>query len=376
MNDAMPEQMDAETHREASNNTPGDVLAPACSDQFTFFLLSCRHFEVDWRVPFFEALRNQANFYHIRLGRLSILTDTRTGASESYRPSAVFHLMRVIATKRCLGTTSVYFVSMATALPSLVIGLRLALRRGIWLFDVYDDFSLYRVSWLNRLKGHLVNFVFYRIMTATIIAPPNLVRKFPRAYNLEIASRIQSIDRCEVDFRKILITSNFDRRLDLDFIRGVALELPECEIHMYGRIPDAGHNLPRLDALLSSAENIRYHGEFAEADLPSILANYCVALAPFQKNVPFTRSTDPARFYDYLNAGLEVISTDIPRARDRADFLHIAADPAEAAEILKALQIGIQNRKATRWNCADHSWAHRSRQFLAILEQIALKKKR
>ena len=101
----------------------------------TFYLISCRLFEFDWRVPLFEALRDQADYYHIRLGKRSILTDAQSGAVEIYKPSEFFRLVRNIG-RYSRQTTPVYFVSMAAALPSFVLALQLFLPKGIWLFDV------------------------------------------------------------------------------------------------------------------------------------------------------------------------------------------------------------------------------------------------
>lgn len=363
------------TMNKATHGAPSLIDNSAgCAEPFTIFLLSCRRFEVDWRVPLFDALQDRIDFYHLRLGRYSILTDGCGKQLQTYPPSMLWRLKRDITARTQPGTIPVYFVSMAAALPSLVIVLRLLLGAGIWLFDVYDDFSLYWGSLVDRLKGHFVNMLFYRIMTATIIAPPNLRRKFPRAYTLDIASSIGQANSGSFEPNSLIITSNLDGRLDYALIRELALTLPYCEIHIFGRVTNPARDLPQLHGLLNSAGNIKYYGEFAEPDFPNILANYQVALAPFQANVPFTRSTDPSRFYDYLNAGLEVISTDIPRARDRADFLHIANDAADVAEIYRALQRDPRRRKALRWNRAEHSWSCRSKQFLEILQRIALEK--
>lgn len=338
-----------------------------------FFLLSCRFFEVDWRVPLFEALRDQANYYHIRLGRKCILTDTRWNEATTYLLSDLPRLIRDVRCK-AEGKRPIYFVSMAAALPSLVVALRLMFRKGIWLFDVYDDFSLYWGPRLNRLKGTAVNWIFYRLLTATIIAPPNLEKKFPKAYKLEIASNINPVGCQRFDCSKLIITSNLDGRLDYDFVEGVAHRLPEAEIHIYGRIINPARDLSHVQQVLNSVSNVKYCGEFAEAQLQEILSRYAIALAPFKANVPFTRSTDPSRFYDYLNARLEVISTDIPRARDRNSFIHIADSPADVAKLCKALQVNPHLRKATRWNWKEHSWSYRSRQLLAIIDNIGSQK--
>jgi hypothetical protein len=338
--------------------------------RITFVLISCRLFENDWRVPMFESLRERGfDYYHLRLGRFSVLTNPQTGSDRTFEMTEFPKMLREL---RGIADDAipVYFVSTATALPSLVIALRVLLRTGVWLFDVYDDYSLYWGPRLQRTKGHIINWLFYRVMTATIIAPPNLRTKFPNAFDLEIASDIQRFDRDSYDLRQIVITSNLDARLDYDFIRDVATRRPDREIHIYGRITDYVRGWPRLRGLLNTANNIKYHGEFAEQDLPALLRQYCVALAPFKAHAPFTRSTDPARFYDYLNAGIEIICTDIPRAKDRSEFLHIADSAVDAVDIWRELESNPRVRKSPRWDFLQHSWRYRSEQLLQILHRL------
>lgn len=337
--------------------------------EFVFFLLSCRLFGTDWRVPLFAALPDGLDYYHIRIGRRTVLTDPRSGEVRTYGLGEFFSLVRDIRAKTQSGETPVFFVSTAGAISSFVIALRLILQ-GVWIFDVYDDFSQYWGPRWGRVKGHFVNFAFYRLMSATIIAPPILESKFPRAHKLEFASDILPVQNASQNSSSLLITSNLDGRIDYEFIEGVALELAECEIHIYGRLNNRDRDLPRLEMLLKAASNVKYCGEFAEGGLQEIVGRYGVALAPFRTNVPFTQATDPIRFYDYLNAGLEVISTDIPRARDRSNVIHVASDPSDASAIFKRILSDPQFRKANLWNQVENAWPHRANQFLGIVSRI------
>lgn len=337
--------------------------------QFVFFLLSCRLFRTDWRVPLFAALPDRSDYYHVRIGRQSILTDPRSGEVRTYGLGNLYSLVRDIRAKTQSGETPIFFVSTAGAMSSLVISLRLILR-GVWIFDVYDDFSQYWGPRLGRMKGHFVNFAYYRLMSATIIAPPILRSKFPKAHKLAFASDIFPVQDTSRDMHSLLITSNLDGRTDYEFIEGVASQLAGCDIHIYGRLNNRSRDLPRLEMLLKAVSNVKYCGEFAERGLQTIVGQYGVALAPFRTNVPFTQATDPIRFYDYLNAGLEVISTDIPRARDRSNVIHIASDPSDASAIYKRILCNPQFRKANLWNHAENAWPHRASQFIEIVSSI------
>jgi hypothetical protein len=240
------------------------------------------------------------------------------------------------------------------------------------LYDVYDDFSQYSEGLWGRVKGHVVNTLFYWMMTATLLSPPNLKRRFRKAYELCIGTDVLPIAKRRVDHNKLLITSNLDNRLDYDFIGKLAVKCPNRQIHIYGRIDDHLRDWPELERLLRSAKNVVYHGEFAKDDFQSILAGHSIALAPFKMNSRLTRSTDPSRFYDYLNAGLEVISTDIPRARERADYIHVVNDADAAAAVWQRLGAQLEERKAGKWDYREHLWSVRAQSLLELLNGIAV----
>jgi hypothetical protein len=80
------------------------------------------------------------------------------------------------------------------------------------------------------------------------------------------------------------------------------------------------------------------------------------------------------RYYDYLNAGLEIISTDIPRARDWANYLHIVGDAEGAVAAWRSLSANPKKHKACNWNYRENLWETRARELLKILAEILERK--
>jgi hypothetical protein len=91
-----------------------------------------------------------------------------------------------------------------------------------------------------------------------------------------------------------------------------------------------------------------------------------VTLAPYRRDVPKVRYIDPERFYHCLNAGLEVISTDIPAARRMSQWLNIARDPSECAAILAALRSG---NLAKRDAYSPITWDQRIGRLVEIIRE-------
>jgi hypothetical protein len=125
--------------------------------------------------------------------------------------------------------------------------------------------------------------------------------------------------------------------------------------------------MTELTTLAARNGNIQYHGPYCMADLPGILSRYRISIAPYRMDTILTRYIDPLRFYHCLNAGLEVISTDIPHARYMADWVHVVSDVESCAETLAAVQAG-QLVKPQHY--APITWDQRADRLVAILRDL------
>jgi hypothetical protein len=113
------------------------------------------------------------------------------------------------------------------------------------------------------------------------------------------------------------------------------------------------------------------------ADLPGLLSRYKVTLAPYRADTPLTRYIDPLRFYHCLNAGLEVVSTDIPQARFMADKVHIVSGVTSCAETLAAIKAGTLAKQPSYTPITWENRAVRLTEIMRTLPRtIALRQKR
>ncbi len=100
------------------------------------------------------------------------------------------------------------------------------------------------------------------------------------------------------------------------------------------------------------------------ADLPGILSRYRISVAPYRIGDLLTRYIDPLRFYHCLNAGLEVVSTDIPQARYMEKHVHVVTDVTTCADTLAAIQTG---QLAKQPAYTPITWEQRAERLVEII---------
>jgi glycosyltransferase involved in cell wall biosynthesis len=120
---------------------------------------------------------------------------------------------------------------------------------------------------------------------------------------------------------------------------------------------------------LRGLPNVHLLGPRPYADLPRYLAAMDVALVPF-KHEAVAWHADPIKVYEYLAAGLPVVSTDLPALHRLGDVVRLANTPSEfLAQVDAAVEEGRDTRRAARQaEAARHTWSSRFERF----EQLVL----
>lgn len=132
-------------------------------------------------------------------------------------------------------------------------------------------------------------------------------------------------------------------------------------------------SLAGFDALVAHP-NVQWTGPRPFLDLPRYLAAMSVGLTPYAPS-EFNLSSYPLKTIEYLAAGLEVVSSDLPAARALPpDFVHVAStaeDFALLTERLVGRPVDGAGRTARQDFALSQSWDARADQLLAILEHPA-----
>jgi glycosyltransferase involved in cell wall biosynthesis len=108
---------------------------------------------------------------------------------------------------------------------------------------------------------------------------------------------------------------------------------------------------------LARLDNVFLLGRRAYEDLPAYCASFDAAMLLFTRTA-MTRNINPVKMYEYLAAGLPVVSTPLPEARRFAGPIRIAESPGEFAEACDRVSenLGHVDRKAISRLVASETW--------------------
>ncbi len=104
--------------------------------------------------------------------------------------------------------------------------------------------------------------------------------------------------------RKLLYVGAMREWFDGRVVGAIAAAYPDCEVDCFG---DA---IASVRGELSAHVNIHFRGTLSQAAIAQLAPQYDVALIPFRES-PLTIGVDPLKFYEYVAAGLPVVSSTI-----------------------------------------------------------------
>jgi hypothetical protein len=232
---------------------------------------------------------------------------------------------------------------------------------------MHDDLRYYHRG-LARIRRNLAVSLLRTGSHVVICAAQALSEVFPGSHVLGNASHLLPLSHEGVDARDVLILTSFDARFDFDFVSRLAAANRHMRFHIHGWTRNCDPETSRrVSRLVNGHANILYHGPYTTDELPAILKAYRVTVAPYRANSPLTCYIDPLRFYHSLNAGLDVISTDIPQARAMQPFIRIVRDAEHCTDLLRRIQAGEQLRHA---ECMPITWDRRVSRLIEIIDGL------
>lgn len=225
---------------------------------------------------------------------------------------------------------------------------------SFFYFDVYDDFR-YGSSGKVALKWAWTDMRWRLHTDRRMVLEKSLLWRYPGALHLDNASQVQRPAPSSSPREGVVYSGSIDHRTDFDLLKAVADT--GASLDMYGAVhvscPSAEDWISKMCA---AHPHVRYFGSYVNDHLGEILAKYRIGLVPYKTKSPLTRHINPDKIYHYLNAGLEVVATDIPQTRRMASFLHLL-NKGQTAE--KILQDANQGNKTNSWDVEANSWPQR-----------------
>ena len=141
---------------------------------------------------------------------------------------------------------------------------------------------------------------------------------------------------------RAVYVGTLDRRLDVDGIAALAARAQTCTSCSSVRCRTRSTSRPpRLS-------NVHVHPSVGRAELIATLRNADLCLVAHRRT-PLTEAMSPLKLYEYLAAGMPVLSIDLPPVRDISDRVLLADAVADFVDVIDGAIAGPGGRGDARW---------------------------
>jgi hypothetical protein len=142
------------------------------------------------------------------------------------------------------------------------------------------------------------------------------------------------------------------------------------DVHLAGPIAEGGGGAQDAVAQLT-AEGAVYHGLLDPTSLAELYWTSSVGLIPYELN-EYTRGVSPLKTYEYLAAGLAVVSTPLPSVPEVDGAVVVAAsrDDFVRAVIGHAAATNSDVHSSRVLLAAGHGWASRGEQARELVRSL------
>lgn len=157
-----------------------------------------------------------------------------------------------------------------------------------------------------------------------------------------------------------------DFKVDFALIRDVATARPDWHWVVIGAEREGQHS-PLVDAL-RSLPNVHFLGDKPYADLPDYLRGFDVGTLPTLIN-DYTRSMFPMKYFEYLAAGVPVVSTSLEFTRHHQSGLQIAKGASDFEQAITVqLDRGRFDIAEANILVGENTWTNRLKKMLRLIE--------
>ncbi len=121
---------------------------------------------------------------------------------------------------------------------------------------------------------------------------------------------------------------------------------------------------------LTKQQNVSYLGPKHYNELPKYYHRFNFAISPF-KIERLTESVNPIKMYEYLSAGLPVISTGLVEVKRYSDVVEICDTGNDAADYIEQFTDTPEQKAIRKQTGKDNSWDSRFKSVLSLTETFS-----
>lgn len=250
------------------------------------------------------------------------------------------------------------------------------------LYECVDDYAsakgLIKAKTVNKHETETLKTVSAVIVTADSLKPKMMLHN----RNVHIISNAANINHFNHAYfnkknepsdlqmlkkPRLVFLGAIQYWVDQKLLAEIAQKRPQWQIVMIGPV---AVNI----SVLKSFKNIHFLGRKDYDLLPDYLSHCNVALNPYKVD-GVAEGCSPLKLYEYLAAGLPVVSTEMPEARKFESVVKVAKDYNEYImfldELLNTNADKFNNIKQKAINISQsHSWENRFKQVETVLQEV------
>jgi glycosyltransferase involved in cell wall biosynthesis len=157
--------------------------------------------------------------------------------------------------------------------------------------------------------------------------------------------------------------------LDFDLLRSLASKNSDLSFLFIGPIQSRSTALAAFKAL-KALNNVFFLDEKRHDELPEYINNFNVGLIPFKVNA-LTQSVNPIKLFEYLAAGVPVVSSPLEEVLEFSDIVYVAENHDFSEKIRIAMNSDTNESRETRKAAAQqYTWDN----IVARIESIIISK--
>ncbi|BAL80561.1 glycosyltransferase [Caldisericum exile] len=240
------------------------------------------------------------------------------------------------------------------------------------IYDCVDDHAsfggLVNRQFVNELEKKMVQVSDIVITTGNKFLKDKL-RKFgkdpiqiPNGVDYPLFSKwLQIKDTLKIK-KQIVYVGAIASWFDIELVKFLLETLPDFEVLLIG------FNSVDISQLLKE-RNIKFLGKLPQDQFAPILWESAVGIIPFKIN-DLTKNIDPLKIYEYLAAGVPVVSTPVGNVSNLP--VYVASTKEDFVEKIKIAvnEDSIEKRIKRTLDAKEYSWEKRSLQILRIVEDL------